>query len=85
LEELITLRPARPVKIATIITATAYDPQPGLKNPPHLEGKITPLVRSKRFVVLFSGTDPFRQVFRREGDVFTSYGAAATGCRGVEA
>lgn len=80
MEELITLRPAGPVKIATLVTATAYDPRPGMKNPPRITGKITPLARGKRFAVVFSGTDPFRQVFKREGDVFTSYGPAATGC-----
>ena len=80
MEELITLRPAGPVRIATLVTATRYDPQPGLKNPPDITGRITPLVRGQRFVVVFTGTDPFRQVFRREGDVFASYGPAATGC-----
>ena len=80
MEELITLRPAGPVKIATLVTAMAYDPKPGEKTAPRLTGKITPLARGKRFVVVFSGTDSFRQLFRREGDVFTSYGPAATGC-----
>jgi hypothetical protein len=80
MEELITLRPAGPVKIATIVTATTYDPQPRLKNPPRIEGRIISLARGKRFVVVFTGTDPFRQIFKREGDVFNSYGAAATGC-----
>lgn len=80
MEELITLRPAGPVRIATLVTAMAYDPQPGERTPPRLSSKITPVVRGQRFVAVFSGTTPFRQVFRREGDVFTSYGPAATGC-----
>ena len=80
MEELITLRPAGPVKIATIVTAMAYDPQPGEKSAPRLSGVITPRARGKSFVVTFTGTPPFRQVFRREGEVFTSYGPAATGC-----
>jgi hypothetical protein len=80
MEELITLRPAGPVKIATLVTAMAYDPQPGERTAPHLSGTITPKARGESFVVTFTGTPPFRQVFRREGDVFTSYGPAATGC-----
>ena len=80
MEELITLRPTGPVKIATLVTAMAYDPQPGERTAPRLSSAITPLVRGQRFVVVFTGTTPFRQVFRREGDVFNSYGPAATGC-----
>lgn len=80
MEELITLRPAGPVKIATLVTAMAYDPQPGERAAPRLSGTITPRVRGKSFVVTFTGTPPFRQVFKREGEVFNSYGPAATGC-----
>jgi hypothetical protein len=80
MEELITLRPAGPVKIATLVTAMAYDPLPGERKAPHLSGEITPKIRGKSFVVTFTGTPPFRQVFKREGDVFASHGAAATGC-----
>jgi len=79
-EELITLRPDGPVKIAALVTAMAYDPQPGEGSAPHLTGTITPKVRGRSFVVTFTGTPPFRQVFKREGEVFTSYGPAATGC-----
>ena len=80
MEELITLRPAGPMKIATLVTAMAYDPRPGERTAPHLSSRIMPLVRGQRFAVVFSGTTAFRQVFKREGDVFTSYGPAATGC-----
>jgi hypothetical protein len=80
MEELITLRAAGPVKIATLVTATAYDPRPDMKSPPRITGRITPIVQGKRFDVIFSGTDPFRQTYRREGEVFNSYGPAATGC-----
>lgn len=80
MEELITLRPAGPVKIATLVTAMAYAPQPGEKTPPHLTSQIRPLVRGKSFAVVFTGTPSFRQVFKRQGDVFTSYGPAAAGC-----
>jgi hypothetical protein len=80
MEELITLRPAGPVKIATLVTAMAYDPKPGEKTAPHLTSMIVPQQRGKRFVVVFTGTSSFRQVFRRDGEVFNSYGPAATGC-----
>jgi hypothetical protein len=80
MEELITLRPAGPVKIATLVTAMAYDPKPGEKTAPRLTSTIVPQALGKRFTAVFSGTDSFRQVFNRQGDIFTSYGPAATGC-----
>jgi hypothetical protein len=80
MEELITLRPSGPVKIATLVTAMAYDPKPGERTAPHLTSRIVPQQRGKRFVVVFTGTPSFRQVFKRDGEVFNSFGPAATGC-----
>jgi hypothetical protein len=79
-EELITLRPTAPVKVATIVTAMAYAPTPEDRSPPHISGAITPMVPGKRFAVVYSGTTAFRQVFRREGEVFTGYGTSAIAC-----
>jgi hypothetical protein len=80
MEELITLRPAGPVKIATLVTAMAYDPKAGEKSAPHLTSTIIPQARGQRFTVVFTGTPSFRQVFKRDGEVFNSSGPAATGC-----
>jgi hypothetical protein len=80
-DELITLTPAGPVKIATVVLATAYDAAPGERTPgPHISGIIKPIARGQSFAVVLSGTDPARQVFRRQGAVFTTYDPGATGC-----
>jgi hypothetical protein len=80
-DELITLAPKGPVKIATVVVATGYAPLPeDHGHPPHVSGAIVPIVRGERFAVVLSGTSSLRQVFRREGDVFTTYSPGATGC-----
>ena len=79
--ELITLRPSGPVKIATVVVATALRPGPGESWPArHVAGTITPIVRGQRFAVVLRGTDPLRQVFERHGEVFTTSEGGATGC-----
>jgi hypothetical protein len=81
LDELITLTPKGPVKIATVVLATALTPGPGEHwKPVALSGKIVPMVRGKSFAVVLSGEQSIRQVYRRQGDVFTSFGNGATGC-----
>ena len=80
LQELITLRPKAPVKIATVVTASALASETDGGVGPHVEGKIAPLERGQRFVVELSGTDPARQVYTRQGDVFTTMDGGATGC-----
>jgi len=80
-DELITLAPQGPVKIATVVVATGYAPLPkDHGHPPHVSGTIVPMVRGERFAVVLSGTSSLRQVFRREGEVFTTYSPGATGC-----
>lgn len=72
-QELITLTPRAPVKIATVVVATAYDFAPGERTPgPHISGSIRPLVRGQRFELVLTGSDRLRQVFKREGDIFTT-------------
>jgi hypothetical protein len=81
LDELITLTPKGPVKIATVVLATALDPAPGERaGSNRLSGKIAPMVRGRSFAVVLSGVASIRQVYRRQGDVFTTYDNGATGC-----
>jgi hypothetical protein len=81
LEELVTLTPKGPVKIATVVTATAFAPEPGDKTGgPSVSGKIVPIVRGQSFAVVLTGSQSSRQVYRRQGDVFASYSGGATGC-----
>jgi hypothetical protein len=80
LQELITLTPKAPVKIATVVVATALASETAGGVGSHVEGKIAPLERGQRFVVELTGTDPVRQVYTRQGDVFTTQDGGATGC-----
>ena len=80
-DELITLTPKGPVKIATVILATGYSALPeDHGHPPHVSGTIVPITRGQRFAVVLTGTSSLRQVYRREGDVFATYTPGATGC-----
>ena len=79
-QELITLTPTAPVKVATVITATAYAPAPGDKTGDHVSGKIVPIAKGKSFAVVLTGTASVRQVFKREGQVFVTHDVGATGC-----
>lgn len=80
LQELVTLTPRRPVKIATVVIATTFAPAAAGEVGPHVAGKIVPIERGQRFAVQLSGTDSVRQVFTRKGDVFTTRDGGATGC-----
>jgi hypothetical protein len=80
LQELITLRPRQPVKIATVVVATAFAPEAPGKAGPRVAGGIVPIKRGKRFAVELSGSDRVHQVFTRQGDVFTTQDGGATGC-----
>jgi len=81
LEELITLTPKGPVKIATVVTATAIEPTPDFPTPgDHEVGKVVPVVRGQSFAVVLSGTLAVRQVYRRDGDVFITRDVGASGC-----
>ncbi len=80
-EELITLTPKGPVKIAAIVISTVYTPTPDAPGASdHLSGKIEPIVRGERFAVVLTGTETVRQMFKREGDVFATRDPGATGC-----
>jgi hypothetical protein len=80
LQELITLTPRGPVKIATVIVATAFGPDPDGRPGDHVAGTVTPIVRGQRFAVQLSGSASVRQVYSRQGDVFTTYDSGAAGC-----
>ena len=80
LQELITLTPQKPVKIATVVVATSFPPEGPGKVGPHVAGKVVPIKRGERFAVELSGTDKARQVYTRQGDVFTTRDGGATGC-----
>jgi len=80
LQELITLTPKQPVKIATVVVATAFAPASAGEAGLHVEGKVVPITRGKRFAVVLSGSDSVRQVYFRQGDVFTTQNGGATGC-----
>jgi len=79
-QELITLTPQKPVKIATVVVATAYAPAAGEQAGPHVTGQVVPIERGRRFAVKLSGSNSVRQVFIRKGDVFTTQDPGATGC-----
>jgi hypothetical protein len=81
LQDLVTLTPKGPVKIATVVTAMAIEAIPGRQQAgDNVTATITPIVRGQSFAVKVSGTLSLRQVYRRQGDVFTAYGAGLTGC-----
>jgi hypothetical protein len=80
LQELITLTPTRPVKIATVVVATALAPEAPGKVGPHVEGKLVPVERGKRFAIILTGSESVRQVYVRQGEVFTTRDGGATGC-----
>jgi len=80
LQELITLTPKAPVKIATVVVATAFGPTADGQAGGHVEGQVVPIERGKRFAVDLSGSDRVHQVYTRQGDVFTTTDGGATGC-----
>jgi hypothetical protein len=80
LQELITLTPKQPVKIATVVVATAFAPELAGRAGIQVAGKVVPIERGKRFAVELSGSDTVHQVFTRRGDVFTTLDGGATGC-----
>lgn len=80
LEELITLTPKAPVKIATVVISTALAPEKPGGVGLSVSGAVTPIERGKRFAVVLTGSDSVRQVFTRHGDVFTTQQGGATGC-----
>lgn len=79
-EELITLTPTRPVKIATVVVATAVGATPAEQAANHVEGRIAPLDKGRSFVVRLSGSQTAQQVWRRQGDVFRTWAPGAPGC-----
>lgn len=80
LQELITLTPTKPVKIATVVVATVFAPETPGKAAPHVAGKVVSIERGKRFAVVLSGSDSVRQIYTRQGEVFTTQEGGATGC-----
>lgn len=80
LQELVTLTPTRPVKIATVVVATTLSPDDQGRGGGTETGKVTPIERGKRFAVVLTGFDNLRQVYVRQGDVFTTNQGGATGC-----
>jgi len=80
LQELITLTPKQPVKIATVVVATSFAPEAAGKVGAHVAGKVVPIERGKRFAVELSGSDSVHQVYTRQGEVFTTRDGGATGC-----
>jgi hypothetical protein len=80
LQELVTLMPTKPVKIATVVVATALAPDDKGLGGGAVTGKVVPIERGKRFAVILTGVDSMRQVYVRQGEVFTTREGGATGC-----
>jgi hypothetical protein len=80
LQELVTLAPTRPVKIATVVVATKLAPDDKGRGGGEVTGKVAPIERGKRFAVILSGSESVRQVYVRQGEVFTTRDSGATGC-----
>jgi hypothetical protein len=80
LQELVTLTPTKPIVIATLVVATTLAPDDKGRGGGQVTGTVVPIERGKRFAVVLTGSDSIRQIYIRQGEVFTTQESGATGC-----